>query len=154
MNVLFWGRCDFPISFSGRDMSRNVWNRLLGSSMVDTEILSNNMRPLSRLLHNILEDDHIQWHPPWVRHYINFWPCYWSGPYCRIWLFNLVARSFHRTFAWGMACQQRTLTPPNTWSCPVLGLAGVRMLRPISLELVLFPDFRISSVILFYLQYL
>ena len=36
MNVLFWGRCDFPISFSGRDMSRNVWNRLLGSSMVGT----------------------------------------------------------------------------------------------------------------------
>ena len=28
MNVLFWGRCDFPISFSGRDLSRNVWNRL------------------------------------------------------------------------------------------------------------------------------
>ena len=28
MNVLFWGRCDFPISFSGRDMSRNVWNHL------------------------------------------------------------------------------------------------------------------------------
>ena len=28
MNVLFWERCDFPISFSGRDMSRNVWNRL------------------------------------------------------------------------------------------------------------------------------
>ena len=27
-NVLFCGRCDFPISFSGRDMSRNVWNRL------------------------------------------------------------------------------------------------------------------------------
>ena len=24
MNVLFGGRCDFPISFSGRDMSRNV----------------------------------------------------------------------------------------------------------------------------------
>ena len=28
MNVLFWERCDFPTSFSGRDMSRNVWNRL------------------------------------------------------------------------------------------------------------------------------
>ena len=28
INDLFWGRCDFPISFSGRDMSRNVWNRL------------------------------------------------------------------------------------------------------------------------------
>ena len=28
MNFLFWGRCDFPISFLGRDKSRNVWNRL------------------------------------------------------------------------------------------------------------------------------
>ena len=28
MNALFWGRCDFPISFSGRDMKRNVWDRL------------------------------------------------------------------------------------------------------------------------------
>ena len=26
MNILFWGQCDFPVSFSGRDMSRNVWN--------------------------------------------------------------------------------------------------------------------------------
>ena len=26
---LFWVWCDFSISFSGRDMSRNVWNRLL-----------------------------------------------------------------------------------------------------------------------------
>ena len=26
MNVLFWGRCDFPISFSGRDIQRNVWD--------------------------------------------------------------------------------------------------------------------------------
>ena len=37
--------------------------------------------------------------------------------------------------------QQRTLTPPDTWSCPTLGLASVLMLRPISLELVLFLDF-------------
>ena len=44
MNVLFCGRCDFPISFSGTDMSRNVWNRLLGSSMVGMGILPNNMR--------------------------------------------------------------------------------------------------------------
>ena len=28
MNVSFWGRCDFPISFSGRDMWRNVWDSL------------------------------------------------------------------------------------------------------------------------------
>ena len=47
MNVLFWVRCDFPISFSGRDMQRNVWGRLWGSSMVGTGTLSNNTRPPS-----------------------------------------------------------------------------------------------------------
>ena len=42
--------------------------------------------PLSRMLHNILNDDHIQWHPQSNSHNINFWPFYWSGPYHRIWL--------------------------------------------------------------------
>ena len=44
MNVLFWGQCDFPISFSGRDRSRNVWNHIKGSSMVGTGFLPHNMR--------------------------------------------------------------------------------------------------------------
>ena len=39
-----------------------------------------------------------------------------------------------------------TLTPPDTWPCPTLGLASVLMLRPISPELVLFPDFWISNI--------
>ena len=30
--------------------------------------------PLSRMLQDILEDDHIQWHPPLMWHYTNFWP--------------------------------------------------------------------------------
>ena len=30
--------------------------------------------PLSRMLHDILEDDHLQWHPPLMRHYTNFLP--------------------------------------------------------------------------------
>ena len=46
----------------------------------------------------------------------------------------------HRTYATGAACQQRTLTPPDTWSCPTLGLACVLMSRPIFPELVLSPD--------------
>ena len=25
-------------------------------------------------LHDILDDDHIQWHPPLIGHYTNFWP--------------------------------------------------------------------------------
>ena len=28
--------------------------------------------PLSRMLHDILDDDHIQWHPPLIGHYTNF----------------------------------------------------------------------------------
>ena len=60
--------------------------------------------------------------------------------------FYLIARGFHRTFATGAACQQRTLTPPDTWSCPTLGLASVLMLRPIYPELVLFLDFWVSNI--------
>ena len=44
MDVLFWGRRDSKISFSNRDTSRNPWNRHWGSFMVDTGILSNNMK--------------------------------------------------------------------------------------------------------------
>ena len=52
---------------------------------------------------------------------------------------------FHRPSATGVACRQGTLTPPDTWSCPTLGLACVLMSRPISPELVLSPDFWISN---------
>ena len=44
MDVLSWGRRDFQISFSNRDTSRNAWNRHWGSFMVDTGILSNNIK--------------------------------------------------------------------------------------------------------------
>ena len=44
--------------------------------------------PLSRMLHDILDDDHLQWHPPLIRHYTNFWPYCWSLPYYRIRLFT------------------------------------------------------------------
>ena len=85
--------------------------------------------PLSRMLHDILDDDHIQWHPPLIGHYTNFWPFL-------IWTllpnltFYLIVQGFHRTYATGAACQQRTLTPADTWSYPTLGLACVLMSRP------------------------
>ena len=60
--------------------------------------------------------------------------------------FYLTVWGFHRTFAMGAACQQRTLTPPDTWSCPTLGLACVLMSRPISPERVLFQDFWVSNI--------
>ena len=79
-----------------------------------------------------------------IGHYTNFWPLL-------IWTllpnltFYLIVQGFHRTYATGAACQQRTLTPPDTWSCPTLGLACVLMSRPTSPELVLSPDFWISN---------
>ena len=44
MDVLFWGRNDFQISFSNRDTPRNAKNHHLRSFMVDAGILSNNMK--------------------------------------------------------------------------------------------------------------
>ena len=40
----FWGRRDFKISFSSSDTLRNSCDRHWGSFMVDTGILSNNMK--------------------------------------------------------------------------------------------------------------
>ena len=57
----------------------------------------------------------------------------------------LLNTGFHRASATGVACWQGTLTPPDTWSCPTLGLACVLMSRPISPELVLSPDLWISN---------
>ena len=84
-------------------------------------------------------------HPTLIGHYTNFWPLL-------IWTllpnltFYPIVQGFHRTYATGAACQKRTLTPPDTWSCPTLGLACVLMSRPISPELVLSPDFWISNI--------
>ena len=49
---------------------------------------------------------------------------YWSCTLLPNLTFNLIARGFHRTFATVAACQQRMLTPPDTWFCPTLGLAS------------------------------
>ena len=92
---------------------------------------------LSRILHDILDDDHIQWHPPLIRHKINLWQLL-------IWTllpnltFYLIVQGFPRTYSTGAAYQQRTLSPPDTWSYPTLGLACVLMSRPISPALVCF----------------
>ena len=101
--------------------------------------------PLSRMLHDILDDDHIQWHPPLIGHYTNCWPLLIWTLFPNL-TFYLIVQDFHRTYVTGAACQQRRLTPPDSWSCPTLGLACVLMSRPISPELVLSPDFWISNI--------
>ena len=36
--------------------------------------------------------------------------------------FYRILSGFHRTFVTGVACRQGTLTPPDTWSCPIWDL--------------------------------
>ena len=36
--------------------------------------------------------------------------------------FYRILRGFHREFATGVACRQGTLTPPDSWSCPIWDL--------------------------------
>ena len=145
MNILFWGRCNFLLNSRAgicQGTFEIVAKEILWSVRGSYQTI---WGPLSRMLHDILDDDHIQWHPPLIGHYNNFWSL-------RIWTllpnlnFNLIMRGFHRTFATGATCQQRTLTPPDTWSCPTLGIACVLMSRLISPELVLFPDFWVSNI--------
>ena len=42
----------------------------------------------------------------------------------------------HRTFATDVACQQRTLTPPDTWSCPFGDLHLFYLLRLATLLMI------------------
>ena len=87
--------------------------------MVDTGILSNNMRYPSPECNTTF----------WMMTIYSD-TLYWSGftqffTLLLIWIllhvpnltFNLIARGFNRTFETGLACRQRTLTPPDTWSC-------------------------------------
>ena len=145
MNVLFCRRCDFPISFSGRDTSRNVWNRIY------TKKFFGRNGDLTK-----------QYEVPSPEFYTAFWKMTIYSDTLHWWditpIFDplliwtllpnliLIVWGFHRIFATGEPCQQRTLTPPDTWSCPTLGLVCVLMSRPISPELVLFPDFWVSNI--------
>ena len=106
MDVLSWGQSDLQISFSNRNTSRNAWNRHWASFMVDTGILSNNMKFPS----------HRCWMTFFGLPYTMTTPC-WSD-FVPNWTFYRILGGFHRAFATGMACRQGTLTLPDTWSRP------------------------------------
>ena len=76
----------------------------------------------SYMVRNMLGHDHIQWLPPMIRHFTKSWPCYQIWPFNRFWRYYLIPGNFYRTFATGAASQQRTLTSPDTWSCPIWDL--------------------------------
>ena len=83
----------------------------------------------------LLEDYHIQWHPPLIRHYTNCWPCYWSGPYYRIWLFTQLrevsiehlqrvrhANRGHLVLSHIGTCMRSNVETNTSWTCFVSGL--------------------------------
>ena len=118
--------------------------------MVGTGILPNNMRSPSSECYTTswmmtTYSDTLHW-----KDITPIFDHYWSGPYYRIWFFYPIVQGFHRTYATGAACQQRTFTPPDTWSYPTLGLACVLMSRPISPELVLSLDFWIPNILRYF----
>ena len=73
--------------------------------------------------------------------------CWWTSESPRAHVAKFYSRRRSIRSVWhakGAACQQMTLIPPETWSCPTLGLACVLMSRPISP--VLSPDFWNSNI--------
>ena len=123
--LLFWMRREFHVSFSGRD-TMYIRKRLKSSLRKFYgrcgDLIKHYEVPLSQMLHDILGHDQIQWHPPLITHLTKSWPCYRTRHNCRFWRHYLILGSCHRTFATGAANQQRTLTPPDTWSCPIWDL--------------------------------
>ena len=142
MNVLFWGRCDVK--------SRS--NKLLGQGYVK-ERLKSSLRKFYGRYGDLTKQYEAppRWWPYTVTPSIDktlrqFFTVTDVDLITEFVFFYLIVQGFHRTFATGATCQQRTLTPPDTWSCPTLGLAGVLMSIPISPELVLFPDLWVSNI--------
>ena len=144
MNVLFWGRCDFRISlfagiFHGRFqiVSKEVLWSVRGSYQTIWDPPLPNVTRHSRWWPHTVT-------PSFEKNITPIFDRHWSEPITKF-DFYLIVQGFHRTYATGAACQQRTLTPPDTWSCPTLEFACVLMSRPISPELVLSPDFWIRT---------
>ena len=128
MNVLYWGPGDFPVSYSNRDTSRNAWNRHSGSFMVDRDLIQQYEVSLSRMLNDILILDQ-----QWLPNQSDFSPISW--PWYRAWPSPIMS-GFHGAFATGVACQQGTLTLPDTWFRPPFwDLLMLQLLRPNSSNL-------------------
>ena len=75
MNVLFWE----AVRLSNKLLGKGYVKERLKSSLRKFygrygDLMKQYDVPLSRMLHDILEDDHIEWHPPLMRHYTKFWP--------------------------------------------------------------------------------
>ena len=148
MDVLSGWRCENHISFLGRiDMSGNVWNFPLLSYMVDMGILSNNIRPPRPS-----PEFYMTWSMTICSDALSSLSrdfCYRTGPFYRFWPYYLIPRGFHETFATDAACQQRTLTPPDTLSCFIACVFKCWDWSLLNLSLFRILNFEHPSVLLF-----
>ena len=129
MNVWFWGPGDTPVSFDCSYTSRNDWNRYSGRLMAVTGILFSNMK--------------FPYHECWM----TLWPSTSYSDFSTNQTFNKfhdldteldlhrTTSIFQWTFAIGVACQQGTLTLPDTRYRTFSGLFMLHLLR------VVFPHF-------------
>ena len=60
--------------------------------------------------------------------------------------FYAIEVGFHKIYATSVACQQKTLIPRDTCSCPTLSLACVLILGPNYPKLVLYPHVLVASI--------
>ena len=68
------------------------------------------------------------WNLSSIRLFTNWWLCNRILPHYKIWLFYQIL-GFHWAFAAGVARQQETLTPPDTWSRSIWVLHMFYLLR-------------------------
>ena len=109
MYDLSWGPGNFTVSYSNRVTLLNAWNRISGSVMVYTRIHFGNMKSSSHECK------------------ITFWPSTSNSDFLTEQTFHQfydldtdvdkhrITSSFHGKFATGVACQQGTLSPSDTW---------------------------------------
>ena len=138
MNVLFWGSCDFPVSYQNRDTWWNAWKRHSGSFMVDTGNFFSNMKsPLSRMY--ILTLGHLEWFP----NRSDFHEFHNLDTKLDL---HQVTSGFHGAFATDVECQQETLTLPDTsFRSPLWDLFILQLMRPVSPKLpCLFSTFHLE----------
>ena len=108
----------FHLSSSDKDMSWNVWNRPSESFMVVMGISSNIMKSPSPKCYMTFCDIPYTVTPSidqTFHQFVNLLPNWTLLPILTV--FPNFERSWN--IATGAASQQRTLTPPDTWSCPI-----------------------------------
>ena len=136
---MFWGWCDLPISRKGyvEKRSKSCLEKLCGRNR---DLLKQYYVPFSQMLHDIMDDDHVQWHPPLIRHYNILRPCYRILHYNWIWFNSQIWEVFIERL---QRVVHANRGPVPLWDLPVLQYWDKSLLN-----LSCFRDFEFQSTLL------